>query len=60
MAHRIADQEASLVKLRSDYAKASVSKKKTMEQKIVRAEESLFSLYRQQRDAVLLYRRLEQ
>ncbi len=60
MEQKIADQETSLAALRSDYARASVSAKKTLEHKIVRAEETLFSLYRQQRDAVLTYRRLEQ
>ena len=57
---KIQEQEASLATMRSDYAKASNATKKALGQKIVQAEESLFSLYRQKREAVLRYRRLEQ
>ena len=58
--HEIAEQEADLAALRSDYARASAANKKALAPKIERAEESLFALYGQLREAVLRYRRLEQ
>ena len=58
--HEIAEQEAALVALRSEYARASAASRKALAPKIERAEESLFALYRRLREAVLRYRRLEQ
>ncbi len=60
MEQKIAEQEADLASMRSDYAKASAANRNALGQKIVQIEESLFSLYSQQREAVLRYRRLEQ
>ena len=58
--HEIAEQEAALVALRSEYARASAASRKALAPKIERAEESLFALYGRLREAVLRYRRLEQ
>ncbi len=58
--HEIAEQEAALVTLRSEYARASAASRKALAPKIERAEESLFALYGRLREAVLRYRRLEQ
>lgn len=57
---KIAEQESDLASLRSEYAGASASDRRTLGQKIAHLEEALFSLYRQRRDAELRYRRLEQ
>lgn len=56
----IVEKEADLASLRSEYAKASAANKKTLGPRIERAEESLFTLYAQLKEAVLRYRRLEQ
>ena len=56
----IQEQEAALASMRSEYAKASAARQKALGQRILRAEDSLFTLYKQQREAVLRYRRLEQ
>ena len=58
--HEIVEQEAALVALRSEYARASAASRKALAPKIERAEESLFALYGRLREAVLRYRRLEQ
>ena len=56
----IQEREASLASMRTEYAKASEARRKALSQRILRLEDSLITLYRQQREAVLRYRRLEQ
>ncbi len=57
---KIAETEAELAALRSEYAGASAAKRKTLGPSIESAELSLFGLYAQLKEAVLRYRRLEQ
>lgn len=57
---QIESLEQALATSRKEYSRSNAQQKKQLTEKILKAEETLLSLYKQQREAVLRYRRLEQ
>lgn len=60
LADQIALLEQTLNVTRAEYSRSNASQKKALEPRLLKAEETLFTLYQQQHEAVLQYRRLEQ
>jgi len=57
---QIAELEQTVAESRRQYSHANSQQKKTLEARLQKAEETLIDLYRQQREAVIQYRQLEQ
>lgn len=60
LGEKIASLEQTIAEARCQYHGANSKDKQTLATRLQKAEETLLSLYQQQREAVLLYRRLEQ
>lgn len=57
---QISELEKTVADARQQYPKANAQQKQLLQSKLLKAEDSLISLYQQQREAVMQYRRLEQ
>lgn len=60
LSQQIAEIEQTVAEARHQYRSANSQQKKSLESRLQKAEETLITLYQQQRDAVMQYRRLEQ
>lgn len=60
LSDQIAEIEQTVAEARHQYRSANSQQKRSLESRLLKAEETLITLYQQQRDAVMQYRKLEQ
>lgn len=60
LSQQIAELEQTVAEARHQYRGANSQQKRSLESRLQKAEETLITLYQQQRDAVMQYRRMEQ
>lgn len=60
LSEKIQQLEQTLAETRVEYSRSNKQQKQNLEARLLKAEETLLTLYQQQREAVMQYRRLEQ